>query len=62
MTPKFFRTQAAFRAWLERHHASERELLMGLCHRGSGKPSITYPEARDEALHHGSQAFEVDGR
>ncbi|MGA2383087.1 MAG: YdeI/OmpD-associated family protein [Gemmatimonadales bacterium] len=50
MTPKFFRTQAAFRAWLERHRRSERELLVGFFHVGSGKPSITYPQARDEAL------------
>ena len=50
MTPKFFRTQAAFHAWLETHHASTRELIVGFRHVGSGKPSITYPEARDEAL------------
>ena len=50
MTPRFFRTQSAFRAWLARHHASARELLVGFRHVGSGKPSITYPEARDEAL------------
>jgi len=49
-TPKFFRTQAAFRAWLERHHRSERELLVGFFHIGSGTPSITYPQARDQAL------------
>ena len=50
MTPRFFKTQAAFRAWLTRHHATERELLVGLHHTGSGTPSISYPEARDEAL------------
>jgi len=50
MTPKFFKTQAAFRAWLERHHATTRELVVGFHHVGSGTPSITYPEARDEAL------------
>ena len=50
MTPKFFKTQAAFRAWLERHHAKARELVVGFHHVGSGKRSITYPEARDEAL------------
>jgi uncharacterized protein YdeI (YjbR/CyaY-like superfamily) len=48
--PKFFRTNSAFRAWLERHHRSQRELLVGFFHVGSDKPSITYPEARDEAL------------
>jgi uncharacterized protein YdeI (YjbR/CyaY-like superfamily) len=50
MKPRYFRTRSAFRAWLERHHQSHRELLVGFCHVGSGKPSITYPEARDEAL------------
>jgi uncharacterized protein YdeI (YjbR/CyaY-like superfamily) len=50
MKPRFFKDQAAFRAWLARHHNTERELVVGLHHRGSGKPSITYPEARDEAL------------
>ena len=37
--PKFFRTLAAFRAWLERHHATGRDLLVGFYHVGSGKPS-----------------------
>ena len=50
MSPTFFRTQTAFRAWLTRNHSKATELLVGLCHRSSGKPSITYPEARDEAL------------
>jgi uncharacterized protein YdeI (YjbR/CyaY-like superfamily) len=48
--PRFFKSQAAFRIWLERRHHTDRELLVGFHHVGSGKPSITYPEARDEAL------------
>jgi uncharacterized protein YdeI (YjbR/CyaY-like superfamily) len=48
--PRFFRTPAAFHAWLERHHASARELTVGFYKRGSGKPSITWPESVDEAL------------
>jgi uncharacterized protein YdeI (YjbR/CyaY-like superfamily) len=48
--PRFFRTPADFRAWLERHHASARELLVGYYKRGSGRPSITWPESVDEAL------------
>jgi uncharacterized protein YdeI (YjbR/CyaY-like superfamily) len=48
--PRFFRTPAAFRGWLERHHASARELLVGFYKRGSGKPSMTWPESVDEAL------------
>lgn len=50
MKPTFFKSQTAFRAWLARHHASERELQVGFHHVGSGKGGITYPEARDEAL------------
>ena len=50
MKPKFFRSAADFRAWLEAHHATEKELFVGLYKQGSGKPSITWPEAVDEAL------------
>jgi uncharacterized protein YdeI (YjbR/CyaY-like superfamily) len=50
MPPKFFRSPAAFRAWLAKHHAKERELLVGLHKRDSGKPSMTWPESVDEAL------------
>ena len=48
--PRFFKTPAAFRAWLERHHGTKRELLVGLFKTGSGKPSITWPESVDAAL------------
>jgi uncharacterized protein YdeI (YjbR/CyaY-like superfamily) len=50
MKPKFFASPAQFRAWLEAHHAQEKELLVGFYKRGSGKPSITWPESVDEAL------------
>ena len=49
-TAKFFATPAAWRAWLETHHASHTELLVGFHKRGSGKKSITWPESVDEAL------------
>ena len=48
--PRFFRTAAAFGEWLARNHASKKELIVGFYKKGSGKPSITYPEALDEAL------------
>jgi uncharacterized protein YdeI (YjbR/CyaY-like superfamily) len=48
--PKFFATPAAFRAWLEANHETAGELLVGFHKRGSGKPSITWPESVDEAL------------
>ncbi|MFN2631947.1 MAG: YdeI family protein [Thermoanaerobaculia bacterium] len=50
MKPKFFATPAAFRAWLEAHHETRKELLVGFHKKGSGKPSITWPESVDEAL------------
>jgi uncharacterized protein YdeI (YjbR/CyaY-like superfamily) len=50
MEPTFFPTPADFRAWLDRHHATEKELLVGYYRKGSGKPSITWPESVDEAL------------
>jgi uncharacterized protein YdeI (YjbR/CyaY-like superfamily) len=50
MQPLFFPTAAEFRAWLEIHHGSRRELWVGFYKKGSGKPSITWPESVDEAL------------
>ena len=50
MKPAFFATPADFRAWLESHHATAAELLVGFHRKGSGKPSITWPESVDEAL------------
>jgi uncharacterized protein YdeI (YjbR/CyaY-like superfamily) len=50
MKPTFFKSGSEFRAWLEAHHRSARELLVGFYKKGSGIPSITYPEALDEAL------------
>ena len=39
-----------FRKWLAAHHATEKELLVGFHRKGSGTPSITWPESVDEAL------------
>ncbi len=50
MEPTFFATPADFRAWFAAHHATERELLVGFYKKGTGRPSITWPEAVDEAL------------
>jgi uncharacterized protein YdeI (YjbR/CyaY-like superfamily) len=50
MRPTFFKTQADFRKWLENNHATASELLVGFYKKGSGKPSITWPESVDEAL------------
>jgi uncharacterized protein YdeI (YjbR/CyaY-like superfamily) len=48
--PTFFATPAAFRAWLATHHDTAAELWVGFHRTDSGKPSITWPEAVDEAL------------
>jgi uncharacterized protein YdeI (YjbR/CyaY-like superfamily) len=48
--PKFFATPAEFRAWLEENHETERELLVGFYKKGSGRPSITWPESVEQAL------------
>ena len=50
MKPRFFRSPSAFRAWLTKHHAATQELLVGFHKKGSGKPSMTWPESVDEAL------------
>jgi len=50
MKPTFFKTPADFRKWLAKNHSSATELLVGFYKKGSGKPSITWPESVDEAL------------
>jgi uncharacterized protein YdeI (YjbR/CyaY-like superfamily) len=50
MKVRFFRSPAHFRTWLARHHGVARELWVGYHKRGSGKPSITWPESVDESL------------
>jgi uncharacterized protein YdeI (YjbR/CyaY-like superfamily) len=48
--PTFFPTEAHFRRWLADNHETEAELLVGFCKKASGKPSIDWPQARDQAL------------
>jgi len=48
--PTFFATPEEFRAWFAAHAAANTELLVGFYKKGSGLPSITWPEAVDEAL------------
>jgi uncharacterized protein YdeI (YjbR/CyaY-like superfamily) len=47
---RYMKSAAEFRRWLEAHHADTQEIWLGLHKKGSGLPSITYPEALDEAL------------
>ncbi len=50
MEPKFFTSPEKFRQWLQKNHDSANELLVGFHKKDSGKKSITYAEALDEAL------------
>jgi uncharacterized protein YdeI (YjbR/CyaY-like superfamily) len=47
---KSFRTRAEFRAWLEKHHAKEKELILRLYKVHAKDRGIGYREALDEAL------------
>ena len=53
MSLTFFADALHFRAWLEKNHASEAELIVGFRKVGSGLPSITWPQSVDEALSFG---------
>ena len=48
--PRFFKTPEAFRKWLERHHTSKAELLVGYYKVATGRPSMTWSESVDQAL------------
>ena len=48
--PVFFPSEDDFRRWLEANHAAAPELLVGFWKKSSGKPSIDWPQARDQAL------------
>jgi uncharacterized protein YdeI (YjbR/CyaY-like superfamily) len=52
MTPKaqFFKTPAAFRAWLRKNHRKATELQVGYFKKHTNKSSITWPESVAEAL------------
>lgn len=47
---RFFAMPEDFRKWLKVHHENTRELWVGFYKKGSGRPSITWPESVDEAL------------
>ncbi|HSF24439.1 MAG TPA: YdeI/OmpD-associated family protein [Blastocatellia bacterium] len=46
----YFKSPVDFRKWLETHGATARELWVGFYKKGSGMPSITWPESVDQAL------------
>jgi uncharacterized protein YdeI (YjbR/CyaY-like superfamily) len=49
----FFKTSADFRRWLGAKHKNVEELWIGFYKKSTGRPSISYPEAVDEALCYG---------
>jgi len=53
MKPLYFASPAEFRRWLDDHHATRDELVVGFHKRATGKPSLTWPESVDEALCYG---------
>ena len=51
--PIFFPDTRAFRLWLRTYHAVKKELWVGFHAKGTGTPSMTWPEAVDQALCYG---------
>jgi uncharacterized protein YdeI (YjbR/CyaY-like superfamily) len=48
--PRHFASAKAFGAWLDRHHEHAPELWVGFWKKGTGKPSVDWPQAVREAL------------
>jgi uncharacterized protein YdeI (YjbR/CyaY-like superfamily) len=48
--PKLFRDREAWRRWLSVHHDKASEIWLAYYKKGTGKKSVTYDEALDEAL------------
>jgi hypothetical protein len=53
MTTTYFATPADFRTWLGENHTNAEFLLVGFYKKGTGQPSMTWPESADEALYFG---------
>ena len=53
MKPVFFATPEQFGAWLEEHHETAAELLVGFHKKRTGRPTITWPESVEQALRFG---------
>jgi uncharacterized protein YdeI (YjbR/CyaY-like superfamily) len=48
--PIFFTSAAAWRAWLAEHHDRETEVLVGMFKKATGRATMSWSEAVDEAL------------
>ena len=53
MQTKSFKSASEFRAWIAKNHATCDALWLRIFKKDSGKPTVTYAEALDEALCHG---------
>jgi uncharacterized protein YdeI (YjbR/CyaY-like superfamily) len=47
---RFFETADELRAWFDEHHATAEELWLGYHRKRTGKPSVDWAQAVDEAL------------
>jgi uncharacterized protein YdeI (YjbR/CyaY-like superfamily) len=56
--PIFFASPQEFYDWLEEHHETESEVYVGIWKKHTGKPSLTWSQAVDQALCFGW----IDGR
>jgi uncharacterized protein YdeI (YjbR/CyaY-like superfamily) len=56
--PIFFASPEEFYAWLEEHHETEGEVYVGYYKKHTGRPSLTWSQAVDQALCFGW----IDGR
>jgi uncharacterized protein YdeI (YjbR/CyaY-like superfamily) len=52
-SPRLFKTRAAWRAWLERNHGLSKGIWLAYYKKNSGKSSVRYEEALEEALCYG---------
>lgn len=50
MKVTYFKTPLELRKWFKANHATAPELWVGYYRKGSGTPSLTWPESVDEAL------------
>jgi uncharacterized protein YdeI (YjbR/CyaY-like superfamily) len=60
----YVNSRDAWRAWLAGHHAEKPEVWLVFCRKDSGKPSLSYGEAVEEAICYGwidSQIRSLDG-
>jgi uncharacterized protein YdeI (YjbR/CyaY-like superfamily) len=46
----YFSSPEEFRSWLEEHHETETEVWVGYWKKATGKPSLTWSQAVDQAL------------